>query len=108
MTKILKEEWRRTEGWRVVLLMAGTQTVTAILLIVVTILVIIHLNDVTAARRDAARDSCVLLVGLVDAATPPSRKALAQEYKAKTPLKNCTAYAKAITSPPPVVKGHKH
>ena len=100
MTKMLKAEWRRTEGWRIVILMAGLQTVTAIGLIIVAILVLTHLNDTKVARKEAAKDSCTLLVGLVNAATPPSQKAAAQAYRNRTALKNCTAYANAILAPP--------
>lgn len=109
MTNILRKEWRRTEGFRIVLVMAAAQTVSAAILIVITILVLAHLNDVSTARMEAAKDSCVLLVGLVNAATPPSQQAEARAYKNHTPLKNCNTYAHTILSPHrSVVPNHKH
>lgn len=55
----------------------------------------VHAGDVQISRRDAAHDSCRLLVGLVSAATikaPKQRKA-AEAYMDRTPLRNCRLYA---------------
>jgi hypothetical protein len=69
-----------------------------VVIVVLTTLVLIHLNDVPTARRDAARDSCTLIVGLARAAAGHDAKALkaANVYIARTPLHDCNTYARAL------------
>jgi hypothetical protein len=70
--------------------------VTVLLATAALILAAARSGDVLTSRRDAARDSCHLLLGLVQAATPASRRADANAYIAHTSLHNCDAYARHI------------
>lgn len=81
-------------GWGKLLKLAGIAcNVVAIVALVVAI---IGLTELTANRRDSARDSCRLMLGLVRTATPPGRSALAEAYINRTPLHDCNTYAKAL------------
>lgn len=72
------------------------QIVTSLVAIAALIVAIMGLVDVTNSRRDSARDSCLLLRGLVLKATTPSRAAAVHAYIANTPLRDCDNYAMTV------------
>jgi hypothetical protein len=65
---------------------------------VALILAVIGLGHESQSRRDAARDSCYLLRGLVTAATTqaPAQRAASNAYIARTQLHNCNGYARSV------------
>lgn len=82
--------------------LAAFNVVVGLVLVVLTILVLLHLNDVPTARTESARDSCQLIKGLALAATGGSKQATARAtaYIASTPLKDCRIYADRIVNHP--------
>jgi hypothetical protein len=69
-----------------------------VIAIVALVIAVIGLTQTTANRRLAARDSCRLLRGLVYAATTraPMQRHAADAYIARTPLHDCTHYARKL------------
>lgn len=78
--------------------MAVLQVLSGAILIVISVLVIVHLNDVNTSRYDAARDSCRLLTGLVTtaASASPVAERRARTYIRHTPLRDCNKYAHSV------------
>lgn len=72
------------------------QVVLSVLTIAAFVIAIDGLTRITASRRDAARDSCILLLGLVHAAAPSSRSVQVRQYIDRTPLRDCNQYARTV------------
>ena len=53
-----------------------------------------RISTIETSRIDSRFDSCELLRGLVDAATPPSQRPAARAYINRTPLNNCYTYSR--------------
>lgn len=77
------------------LLRAG-QTASSLLAIGAIILSLLHAGDEAASRRNAAYDSCQLVLGLVQTSTPASRRSAADAYVRHTPLRDCHLYARKL------------
>lgn len=77
-------------------MMATLQVAAAMLLIVVTVLLLTHLNDGTKARRESAHDSCELIKGLAVSGTPKAKLSDLKAYINGTSLKNCSTYARTV------------
>lgn len=95
---IIAEPVRWTDKSRTVNALLVANIVTCLLALAGLSIAILGLTNQKEIRRDAARDSCQLLRGLVFHATegnPKGRKAAAH-YVAGTPLRDCTVYAKDI------------
>lgn len=82
----------------IIVILEVAQVVTFAGIVVVMVIAIMALNGTTSARRDSARDSCRLLLGLVHAATSnaPMQRAAANAYVHRTPLHDCQLYARRL------------
>lgn len=74
------------------------QIATLLLALVALAVGLANLNAKTSAiqtsRYDTRLGTCYLLRGLVHAAAPPGRQAIADAYIARTPLRDCRRYAR--------------
>ena len=72
------------------------QIVTVVVAVIGLGLAIVDYAHLSDSRRRAAEDSCLLLRGLVFAATTnaPKQRAAAAAYIHRTPLRNCEIYAR--------------
>lgn len=75
---------------------AASSVIATGALILAVILLITLPGDITDSRRSSARDSCKLLLGLANAATPPARRPALDAYIASTPLHDCGSYARKL------------
>lgn len=74
-------------------ILAGSLVVVGVVTIILTVLVLIHLDDVTTARVESAQDSCNLVVGLVRAGETARTRAKVEHYIQTTVLHDCHEYA---------------
>lgn len=76
--------------------LAAVQIVINVIAVAALTIAIIGLLELPGSRRDSARDSCRLLRGLVLTATPPERTGAVDGYIARTPLHDCSEYARSL------------
>lgn len=72
------------------------QVVSLIIALIALAFAISSSFRISDERVGARLQSCRLLKGLVDAATPPAQKPLEKAFIAKTPLKNCVTYSHSV------------
>lgn len=73
-----------------IVVMMGVVTIVAVAALIVSIL------SIQASRERAARDSCMLITGLVYRATPRDRLASATAFLRENGLSNCNTYAHKV------------